>query len=164
MTAEHESRRVFLVYGDPDAGKSYLAKKLEENYSCHRLSLDEAYVQFIKTECHIIYFDALGQYIGPHYDAILREDTYSLAQFGRSFLAEWLLHLRRRVRALTMFHASVVVEGYVLDDDCRGALQQDLADPVEVIPIEVVDHTYFYKGEPVTLEQVAALGTLGSEQ
>ena len=164
MTSNHGSRRMFLVYGDPDAAKSYLAKKLEENYSCHRLSLDEAYVQFIKAECPIIYFDALDRYIGPHYDAILREDTYSLAQFGRSFLAEWLLHLRRRVRALTMFHASVIVEGYVLDDDCRGALQQDLADPVEVIPIEVVDHTYFYKGEPVTLEQVAALGTLGSEQ
>ncbi len=164
MTSNHGSRRMFLVYGDPDAAKSYLAKKLEENYSCHRLSLDEAYVQFIKAECPIIYFDALDRYIGPHYDAILREDTYSLAQFGRSFLAEWLLHLRRRVRALTMFHASVVVEGYVLDDDCRGALQQDLADPVEVIPIEVVDHTYFYKGEPVTLEQAAALGTLGSEQ
>ena len=147
-----------MVYGDPEAGKSYLAKKLEENYSCHRLSLDDAYVNFIKTECPMIYFDALGQYIGPHYNAILRADAYSLAQFGRSFLAEWLLHLRRRVRALAMFHASIVVEGYVLDEDCRNALQQDLADPVEVFPIEVVDHTYSYKGELVTLEQVAALG------
>jgi hypothetical protein len=158
MMADHESRRIFLVYGDPDAGKSYLAKKLAENYSCHRLSLDDAYVQFIKVECPMIYFDALGQYIGPHYDAILRADAYSLAQFGRSFLAEWLLHLRRRVRALAMFHASIVVEGYVLDEDCRNALQQDLADPVEVFPIEVVDQTYSYKSEPVTLEQVAALG------
>ena len=33
MTSNHESRRMFLVYGDPDAAKSYLAKKLEENYS-----------------------------------------------------------------------------------------------------------------------------------
>ncbi len=146
-----------MVYGDPEAGKSYLAKKLEENYSCHRLSLDDAYVQFIKTECPMIYFDALGQYIGPHYNAILRADAYSLARFGRSFLAEWLLHLRRRVRALAMFHASIVVEGSVLDEDCRNALQQDLADPLEVFPIEVVDQTYFYKGEPITLEQVAAL-------
>jgi hypothetical protein len=158
MTVDHESRRVFLVYGDPDAGKSYLAKKLEENYSCHRLSLDEAYVQFIKAECPIIYFDALGQYIGPHYDHILRADTYSLAQFGRSFLAEWLLHLRRRVRALPIFHPSVVVEGYVLDSDCRSALQQDFADSAQVFPIEVVDQTYSYEGQSVTLEQVAALG------
>jgi hypothetical protein len=157
MTTDHESRRIFLVYGDPDAGTSYLAKRLEENYSCHRLSLDEAYVQFIKAECPIVYFDALRQYIGPHYDAIVRADTYSLAQFGRSFLAEWLLHLRRRVRALSIFHASVVVEGYVLDADCRGALEQDLPDPVEVFPIEVVNQNYFYKGEAITLEQVAAL-------
>ena len=57
-----------------------------------------------------------------------------------------------------MFHPSLVVEGYVLDEDCRNALQQDLADPVEVFPIEVVDQTYFYRSEPVTLEQVAALG------
>ena len=130
-----------MVYGNPDAGKLVLARKLEENHSCHRLSLDDAYVQFIKVECPMLYFDALGQYVGPHYDAILREDTYSLAQFGRSFLAEWLLHLRRRVRGLVMFHPSVVVEGYVLDEDCRNALQQDLADPVEVFPIEVVDQT-----------------------
>ena len=81
----------------------------------------------------------------------------SLAQFGRSFLAEWLLHLRRRVRALAMLHSSVVVEGYALDEDCRNALQDDVADPVEVFPIEVVDRTYFYTGQRVTLEQVAAL-------
>ena len=148
-----------MVYGSADAGNSYLARKLEENHSCHRLSLDDAYVQrFIKVECPMLYFDALGPLVGPHYDAILREDTYSLAQFGRSFLAEWLLHLRRRVRGLVMFHPSLVVEGYVLDEDCRNALQQDLADPVEVFPIEVVDQTYFYRSAPVTLEQVAALG------
>ena len=158
MTTDHESRRIFLIYGDPDAGKSSLAKKLEENYSCQRLSLDQAYVQFIKAECPMIFFDALGQYIAPHYDRILRADTYSLAQFGRSFLAEWLLHLRRRVRGLVMLHPSVVVEGYVLDEDCRNALLQDLADPVEVFPIQVVDHTYFHRGEPVTLEQLATLG------
>lgn len=157
MTTDHESRRIFLVHGDPGAGQSYLARKLEEDYSCHRLSLDDAYVQFIKADCAMIYFDALGQYIGPHYDAILRADAYSLAYFGRSFLAEWLLHLRRRVRALAMLHASVVVEGSVLDEDCRNALQHDLADPVAVFPIEVVDGTYFYKGARVTLEQVAAL-------
>ena len=83
-------------------------------------------------------------------------DRMVLAQFGRSFLAEWLLHLRRRVRALVMFHASVVVEGYVLDADCRSALREDFADRAQVFEIEVVDKTYSYEGALVTLEQVAA--------
>ena len=40
--------RIILIFGEPDSGKSYLANELGSKYGYDVISLDEAYVSFIK--------------------------------------------------------------------------------------------------------------------
>ena len=111
-----------------------------------------------------IYFDALGQYIGPHYDAILREDTYSLAQFGTKFPCRMA--------------AASAAPGPGADDVPRRVLLSRVMCSTRTVvtrcnrTLRILWKSFRLKlwtslllqSAPVTLEQVAALGTLESEQ
>jgi len=151
-------KRVILVAGRPGEGKSHLAKSLVTQHSFVDLSVDQAYVDFIKQHCPMLYLDALHLYIGPHYHAILSERDYSRAHLGRDFVAEWRRYLVTRIAGLTSLEDSVVVEGYLLkwwDQE----LNQSLASSVQVFVVLVKGRRYFYQGRELTTVEVARLGS-----
>ncbi len=51
----HDMKRLFLVSGMPGAGKTYLAKKIASEHSFKYVELDTEYVQFIKSECPMLF-------------------------------------------------------------------------------------------------------------
>ena len=148
---------VLLVSGPPGAGKTYLASHLQSDHSFEVLSLDELYVEFIKSDCRMLYFEALDKYIGPHYDSILAHRDYSRSQFGRDFVAEWHSHVLSRARERAAGGKSVVVEGYLLRD-WQDKLQAGLEDLARVFRIVVENRRYWWLHERLTIEQVAGLG------
>jgi hypothetical protein len=152
-----DSRVILLVYGRPGQGKSWLAEKLRSEHSFEVLSVDDAYVAFIRVYCPQIYFEVLEYYVGPHYHAILLDRDYSKAHFGRDFLAEWHAHLKVRIEGMAARHGRLIVEGDLLRD-CIDRFEAELSGLAQVFQIEVVDRSYRWQGTPLSLAQVAALG------
>jgi dephospho-CoA kinase len=150
-------RVILLVYGEPGNGKSFLAERLKTKYSFAVLSVDEAYEEFIRVHCPMLYFEALEYYIGPHYYAILADREYSRAQLGRDFVAEWHSHLNNCIKAMTARHEKVVVEGGLLRE-CMNLFEAGLKSLAQVFQIEVIRGRFRIQGSPVSLTQIAALG------
>src|SRR3990170_6971912 len=71
MMNNREGRRVVLIFGDPDSGKSHLANDLRATFGYHPVSLDSVYVEFIKTRYPHLYFEALNYVIAEHYYNVL---------------------------------------------------------------------------------------------
>jgi hypothetical protein len=152
-------KRVIFVTGTPRQGKTYLTNRLVAEHSFVRLSVDEAYVEFIKTRCPMLYFDALRLYIGPHYDALLEHrDNYSKAHLGRAFDAEWRRYLATRIQDMALLHDSVAVDGYLLKC-CDGECTQAVTTVTSVFVVSVEDRRYLFEGRKLSFDAVAALGT-----
>jgi len=151
-------KRIILVTGMPDAGKSCLTDRLVREFSLEPLSVDEAYVAFVKAECPMLYFDALHLYIAPHHNWILADRNRTKAYLGRDCAAEWGRYLINRIQGLAALHDAVVVEGYLLegrDSDIRQAV----ASAAAVFVVSVQGGRCFCEGRELTAEAVAALGT-----
>jgi hypothetical protein len=156
MNAEHR-RVILLAYGEPGNGKSYLAEKLKAEHSFAILSVDDTYIDFIRSRCPMLYFPALDYYIGPHYYAILADREYSKAHLGRDFVAEWRSYLKDCIECMVDRHDRVVVEGGLLRD-YRDQYEAQLRSRAHVFQIEVVQRSYRWQGRPVSLSQIATLG------
>ena|SRR5437867_801207 len=81
-------KQIRLVTGVPGAGKTTLMRQLTAEQSFVGLSVDKAYVHFIRDYCQPIAFPALRYYIAHHYDVILTDRLRSKAYLGRDFFAE----------------------------------------------------------------------------
>ena len=148
---------VLLVHGHPGNGKSTLSRELRDNHSFEMLSLDEEYVDFIRRHCPIVFFEALRQYVGPHYDSILSHRGYSQTHFGRDFVGEWHTHLRNRIEELAGCHSRLVVEGYLLRD-FKDDFHAKPPRNVLVFQIESKQFIYRHHGKTISVDQIAALG------
>jgi hypothetical protein len=150
-------RRLFLVFGDSGAGKSFLADTLEITHHFDRISVDYEYVEFIRARCPALYFEELRSYIGTQYDGILKNRAFSLHQFQRDFVAEWHSHLLDRIRAGIGGCEDLVVEGYLLYD-CRHEFEEQLRDSASVFQIHVENRQYTWRSRVLTAAQIAGLG------
>jgi hypothetical protein len=151
------SRVILLAYGQPGHGKSYLADKLKTEHSFGVLSVDETYVEFIRSRCPMLYFEALEYYVGPHYFSILGDRGYSKAHFRRDFVAEWHSYLKECIEGMAARHDRLIVEGDLLRD-CKDQFEVELRSLAQVFQIKVVDQSYRWQGRPISLTQIAALG------
>ena len=147
---------LYLIYGNPGKGKTYLAHKLKDENSCNHFPVDDAYVEFIRENCPKLFFDRLDLYIFGHYMHILKDSDYSKAQFGRDFVDEWHKHLLARIEGLVARHERVAVEGYLLFD-CWNCFEAKLKNKARVFPIEVEDTKYRYHSSPITFEDIVNL-------
>jgi hypothetical protein len=153
-------KRVILLTGTPNQGKTYLMTKLEQEASCRSLCVDIAYNEFMKTQCPGMYFENLHSYVGPHYDSLIEGlDAYSFVKSGRYFDAEWQAHLVNRIHALASVCDSVFAEGYLLKTSVVGQIHAALAPLARVFALSVQSRRYFLGSKELTFEQVVALGT-----
>ncbi len=150
-------KRLFLIHGDPGSGKSTLAKKLRDEHSFEMLSLDELYIEFIKTKCPDLYFSALNKFIAQHYQRILHSREYTIHHFNRDFVNEWHEYLMTTTSERSARHNNLVVEGFLLYD-CLGDLEARMSRVARVFLVHVSNHTYRVLGAPLTTKDIAALG------
>lgn len=151
-------KRLFLVYGPPGAGKSYLAAQLDTKHKFRRLSVDDSYVDFVELRFPEMYFPALRSFIMPHYNLIQQFRGYAAQVLQRDFVAEWQDYLVGRIRELiATTDRDTVVEGYLLED-CKDALSNTLAGAAGVFQIAVDNRTYTWNRKTVlSIDEIAAL-------
>ena len=149
--------RVLLVFGEHLSGKSTLSNKLKMHHF-DVISVDDVYVKWVESHCPSLYFDDLGKYIYHHYHFILAGD-YTRSIFRRDLLAEWHEHLLAHIIESSQTHESLVVEGYLLFD-CKDHFEIELTkQSVQVFQIDVEDRLYFSDSQPLTIDEIALLGT-----
>jgi GTPase SAR1 family protein len=152
-------KQIRLVTGVPGAGKTTLMRQLTE-HSFVGLSVDEAYLHFIRDHCQPIDFPALRYYIAHHYDVILSDRLRSKAYLGRDFFAEWVSHLLTRIVGFSALHPKIVVQGYslkhVAEDDVR------MQSGANVATVRVESGRYFAADREVTIEQIARVERVAS--
>jgi hypothetical protein len=147
-------RQILLVSGLPHAGKTTLMHQLAAEHAFAGLSVDDAYVTFIRTHCQPIDFPALGYYILQHYEAILRDQDRSMVYLGRDFLAEWLSHILARIVGFSSLHEKIVVEGYLVKDVPENGVRTQTG--ASVASVRVEGGRYSMGGQQVTIEQITA--------
>lgn len=152
-------KRILFVSGAPRQGKTLLTNRLVTEHSFVSLSVDIAYIEFIKSQCPILYFEALPLYIAPHFNSLVDGcDDYSKAHFGRAFNAEWRRYLVTRIQGMASLYDRVAVEGYLLKC-CDEAFGQEVATVAPVFVVSVESGRYFFQGLEMNFEAISALGT-----
>ena len=128
-----KKRRAILIFGDPDAGKSWLASQLSGKYiTRHIISLDEVYVEFVKEKLPNLYLPDLMVVIAQHHRTILgNKERKAWEKYVVTYVAESLEH-----------EESIIVEGYLLLP-VLDKLQKRLSRMAEVKVIEVRNRQYF---------------------
>ena len=155
-------KRVVFVTGESKSGKSYLATELANKHAFVPLSVDAAYVDYVREKCDELYFKALHKYIAPHYKHILSDREHSKTQFnGRDFVEEWHEYLFQQIEELATQKDRVVVEGYLLKycTDCADHLREKLQGKVQIFQIQAANKVYRRIDQTLTVEQVATLGS-----
>jgi hypothetical protein len=150
-------KRLFLIHGLPHQGKTFLASRLRAQFSCEYISVDRAYLKFIRERCPELDFKLLEKYIGVHYDHILLPEQYSVAVCGRNFVSEWRSYLLKVISRAVRRPRDVVVEGYLLRD-CKERICGRFEKERRVILLEVAKRQYFLAGTRLELEDLAKLG------
>jgi len=79
MSKNQRHRRVILIFGDPNHGKSHLATQLRDNHGYHVVSLDEVYVKFIQNHYPDFFLPLLREVIAQHYNSIFAQDSSRVA-------------------------------------------------------------------------------------
>jgi len=125
--------RIILIFGEPDSGKSYLAGALQDRYGYDVISLDEAYVSFIKEQHPKLYLDSLNLVVSQHYKTVFTA-LYKRVE------KDWLKY----VVALIKEHRSpfVVVEGYLLEP-ILSEVESKLSKKALVVSVYVREQQYF---------------------
>jgi hypothetical protein len=150
---------ILLVSGKHLSGKSTLAEQLRTTHGFEVVSVDEVYVEWVKSECPSLYFDDLQKYIHHHYHYIL-VDEYTKDVLGRDLIAEWHRHLLGVIFNRSQQHERLVVEGYLLFD-CKDQYEVELTEQsMQVFQIHVENDRYFLiRVRTVAIDEIASLGT-----
>jgi hypothetical protein len=117
-------KKLFLVWGNPGAGKSTLCDELNEQFGYRQVSVDGEYVNFIRTAYPSLYFESLNRYVGPHYDCIFNL-PHTNKLFQRDVQHDWHDYLLGVIRQTLAAHDRVAVEGYQLND-CHERFAHEL--------------------------------------
>jgi hypothetical protein len=102
------TRRVILLSGNPNNGKSHLTKALHEQHGFHKIETDDVYVQYVRAFQPNFYLPVLGQVILQHYDYIFSGVP--------ALVEQWHTHLLGLIVQASNEHPNIVVEGYLLRD------------------------------------------------
>lgn len=147
-----KKRRVILISGYPNSGKSTFAKRLRDEHGFHLIETDLEYVSFIRQHCKQVDTPALRQIIYQHYNQVFRP----LVTDG---IAAWHRYLFNQIHQASDAHMDLVVEGYQLKD-CRNAFEVQLKEQGRhVFQIVVEDYGAILQPPCLTVAEVAALGT-----
>jgi len=150
-------KRIFLIHGNPNAGKSYLATQLSERYSFRHVSVDQVYVEYIKSRCPKLYFDDLSLFIAPHYHCILAAFLqYPKIELRQDLITPWYDYLLERIRQVLREHEALAVEGYAPMFPVRD-FQAKLSREASIFLIEVSERAYRHLSMPMTVEEIAGL-------
>ncbi len=155
-------KRLILLHGHSQQGKTYLAQQLKDEHAFEMLSLDDLYVEHIRKHCPFLYFPDLRHFIAHHYLYFLNIKDYVFGKYQRDLVEEWHQHLYAQVAALIANFDHVVVEGWLLRD-CLDEVVKRTTGAARVFPIYVFERTYTYNGSKLTTHEGAALGT-GAER
>jgi hypothetical protein len=141
--------RVLLLFGNPGNGKSPLAVRLKADHGFEVISVDDVYVEWVKSQHRNLYFPELHAHILQHYHSILGSHP--------GFVNQWHAYLLALTLERSHEHDRLVVEGYLLFD-CKDAYEQELTRrSVQVFQIEA--EKYLYSSSPkLSVEQIASLG------
>jgi hypothetical protein len=144
---------VFFISGVPGAGKSYLTRHIADRSGAKVVSVDEAYVEFIRTKFPEVYFPALRNFIMGHYGIFSYSRYYAGQVLGKDLIALWQQHLAFKVKEeLRKISSILVVDGYQLGlDNCLEFLRRSIGEQAATTEIEVVKEgdrrVYRYEGK-----------------
>jgi hypothetical protein len=145
-------RRVILISGDPNHGKSFLAEALRNQHNFHLLSTDGMYVEFVRTAVQALFLPALGQVILQHYDTMLSQSPQAVAA--------WHQHLFEHIVRASDEYGDLAVEGYLLKD-CKDRFEVELkTQGRDVFQIRMENKAPILESPRLTVAQVAALGSV----
>lgn len=98
-------RHITFIFGDPGAGKSWLATQLHEEHGYSLIALDELYLEFVKELYPHLHLDSLNLVISQHY-------KYVLLMTDPKAEKAWAQYVINLIRA----HPApfLAVEGYLL--------------------------------------------------
>ena len=151
MTNDLQQRRVVLIFGNPENGKSYLANQLHVNYGYHLVRLDRVYVEFVQTRYPILYLPALNQVIAQHYNMILV--PCDRAGIAPRAVAAWRDHVASLAEEVSRQSHLVAIEGYLLAP-VLDAVQERLTGTAVVTTVEAHQWRYLVAGMAKTIEQI----------
>jgi hypothetical protein len=144
------SRRVILISGYPDQGKSFLGEALRNQHGFHLIQIDGIYVQFIRNACLAVNFPAVSQFIYQHYNQI-----FVNVQGG---ITAWHKHLFDEIIQASEKHRDLAVEGYLLKD-CKDQFEIDLKEQGrQVFQIRMQGRVATLESPRLTAGEVADLG------
>jgi hypothetical protein len=146
---------VLLIFGNPENGKSHLAKELAKQ-GYHHLSVDHTYVDFFREKCPELYFPELRWFIAQHFENILDPRDYTIRFLERDYASEWHSHLLAFVARTSAEHDRLAVEGYLLKF-CLDGLEAKLKPSAKVSVIKATGRTYRTIGPSLSLEEMVAL-------
>ena len=134
MSNNQCNRRVILIFGDPNHGKSHLATQLHNNHGYHTVSLDEVYVEFIQNHYPNFFLPVLRGVILQHYNSMFAQDS--------SRVAAWCQHVVAITRNASNQNNLVAVEGYLLTPALK-LVEENLAGLATVTIVEARHRNYF---------------------
>lgn len=155
-------KRIFLIYGNPKSGKSTLGKDIkgrvtESGNSCELISVDDQYVYFITQHFPALRFEALNQFIAPHYFWLNQWRQAFHKCFGQDPIDAWHQHLLDFIKKQSILYDDLAVEGYLLED-CKDQFEKNLSDRAKIFQVYVNEKQYFVGNNIATLEEILKLG------
>ena len=126
---------VILIFGDPNVGKSWLADKLKVKHGYDVLSIDEAYIDFVKEYYPKLYLESLNLVVSQHYKTVLKATK-------RGVDAIWALHIIWLIRKRLETSPTIAVEGYLLFPILKR-VRSALSKVANVSVVYVKDRQYY---------------------
>jgi len=144
-------KRVVLVYGNPDNGKTTLADRLRDEHGFHLISIDDLYVQFIHSVHPLVDMPALGGFIAQHYQTMF-------SRTGVENVRGWHAHIQHTILDATTQHDAVAAEGFLLFD-CKDRIEVALKEQgIRTFQIKAEGLGYVMEAPRLTVRDVAGLG------
>jgi hypothetical protein len=170
------SKHVLLISGEPQQGKSTLCDILRTRFDYRLCTVDDEYVEFVRTHYPALYFEQLVAYVAPHYNCILNTNSlfpgsdtrYTDHLFGIDVRAHWHRHLLAAVTSALESSDDVAAEGYLLKD-CYVGIAHYLRTHRFAHVIEVFVERYSYyvtnaemqRAGPFSVEQLHEMAQAG---
>ncbi len=126
------NKTVVLIFGDPGAGKSHLAKHLQDTQDYEILSVDSLYLNFIQNERPTLYLPDLAVVVSQHYKTMLGDmDRKAWERYAVSAIKDYIRDRQR-----------IVIEGFLLQP-ILSAVRSRLPRSINLSVMTVIDGEYF---------------------